>query len=63
MATILEFRTSGEEGASPRSRRRRGRTAEIVIFPGVRYERWREPEPAGEASMPRAPRDVLKLVD
>lgn len=62
MATILEFRASSEEGVT-RSRRRKGRTAEIVIFPGVRYERWRDPEPSSESSKPRIPRDVLKLVD
>jgi hypothetical protein len=34
-----------------------------VIFPGVRYERWREAELKAEASKPITPRDVLKLVD
>lgn len=62
MATILEFRATDED-SSVRPRRRKGRTAEIVIFPGVRYERWREAEPAREASKPGIPRDVLKLVD
>jgi hypothetical protein len=36
---------------------------EIVIFPGVRYERWRDAEPKAEASKPVTPRDVLKLVE
>lgn len=62
MATILEFRALSEDGVA-RSRRRKGRTAEIVIFPGVRYERWRDQEPASEINKPRTPRDVLKLVD
>lgn len=62
MATILQFRASDEEAAS-RSRRRKGRSAEIVIFPGVRYERWRDAEPSKETSKPGTPRDVLKLVD
>jgi hypothetical protein len=62
MATILKFRASDEDGAA-RSRRRRGRTGEVVIFPGVRYERWRETEQKSEMSKPVTPRDVLKLVD
>lgn len=61
MATILQFRASDEEATS-RSRRRKGRSAEIVIFPGVRYERWRDTEPQRETK-PGTPRDVLKLVD
>ena len=62
MATILKFRASDDDGTT-RSRRRKGRTAEIVIFPGVRYERWRDTEPAKESSKPSTARDVLKLVD
>ena len=62
MATILEFRASGDD-VSARPRRRRTRSAEIVIFPGVRYERWREAEAKSEAAVSGATRDVLKLVD
>lgn len=40
MATILEFRCPSSRttpaSAAP------GATAEIVIFPGIRYERWPE---------------------
>lgn len=62
MATILEFRASHDEAAS-RPRRRRGRTAEIVIFPGVRYERWRDGDAKTEAGKNNVSRDVLKLVE
>ena len=41
MATILEFRSSGRTEAMPAMKSGRGGTwAEIVFFPGVRYERW-----------------------
>ena len=43
MATILEFRASSQKPARP-VRRRIRRSAEIVIFPGIRYERWNEPQ-------------------
>lgn len=61
MATILEFRASALEPAEkPRGRRRR-RSAEIVIFPGVRYERYAD---AGESSQSKAVvRDVLTVGD
>ncbi len=62
MAVILEFRaTSDERDARPRRRRRR--SAEIVIFPGVRYERWRDGETRNEVAKAATPRDVLKLVE
>jgi len=61
MAIILEFRTSKAEGE--RSRRRVSGSAEIVIFPGIRYEHRPERDTAREqlASVPI--RDVLNLVD
>lgn len=37
MATILQF--ACRPGTRPKARRG-GKGAEIVIFPGVRYERW-----------------------
>lgn len=61
MATILEFRCDGEKAPVKLVRRKR-RTAEIVIFPGVRYERY-VAEEAETASAPRIERDRLKLVD
>jgi hypothetical protein len=62
MATILEFRASYEE-LTPRRRRRKSRPAEIVIFPGIRYERWRDTEPTPDSKRSSTPRDVLKLVE
>ncbi len=62
MAKILSFRASSEE--TTKARRRKGRSAEIVIFPGVRYERW--PEPASQkidAAPKVSTRDTLKLVE
>jgi hypothetical protein len=61
MATIIEFRQSADE-VRPRASRRVGRSAEIVIFPGVRYERWGDRAEAASTSVQKS-RDVLKLVD
>ena len=61
MATILEFRASDERLSRPR--RNTSGPAEIVIFPGIRYERWREREIVSDARHAVPTRDVLKLVD
>jgi hypothetical protein len=61
MAVILEFRASEAEAARPR--RRAGRPAEIVIFPGIRYEHRQDYEPRRDALQPVPIRDILKLVD
>ncbi len=60
MADILEFRLKSAPPAPPRPQRRR-KAAEIVIFPGIRYERWEEPPAAANAVAPE--RDLLRLVD
>jgi hypothetical protein len=59
-ATILEF---PEMQAPPRVRQtRRGRTsAEIVLFPGVRYERL--PDETAQHEAPRIERDRLQLIE
>ena len=59
-ATILEF---PEMQAPPRARttRRERPSAEIVIFPGVRYERWADEPPKHET--PRVERDRLQLIE
>ena len=62
MATILEFRASHEEAAQ-RPRRHKVHSAEIVIFPGIRYERWRDAEGKTDVARGGKQRDVLKLVD
>ena len=61
MATILEFRAS-QEPSKPAHGRRKRRSAEIVIFPGVRYERWSDAPAAGQAPS-ATQRDTLTLVD
>ncbi len=60
MATILEF---PEMLTPPRARKtRRGQpSAEIVIFPGIRYERWADETAKLEA--PRVERDRLQLIE
>jgi hypothetical protein len=60
MATILDF---PEMQAVPRTRkaRRERVSAEIVIFPGVRYERWADERPQMDA--PRVERDRLQLIE
>jgi hypothetical protein len=60
-ATILEFRSTAEKAAG-KSRRRR-KTAEIVIFPGVRYERWSQAEAQQCRAVPAVERDRLELLD
>lgn len=42
MASILEFRKSADQLNTSASRDVRG-PAEIVLFPGIRYERMEEP--------------------
>jgi hypothetical protein len=66
MATILDFPAIE---VAPRARKaRRGRSsAEIVLFPGVRYERWSDDaaEPAIERDTRRrgVERDRLQLIE
>ena len=62
MATILDF---PEMQAVPRQRKaRRGQlSAEVVIFPGVRYERHAEELPQREARRPTVKRDRLQLIE
>ena len=62
MATILQFRALSEKPRKPRSRRRR-RSAEIVIFPGVRYERSPEQQPQSMPASVPAKRDALQLAE
>lgn len=63
MATILKFDASERAaGCAQTPRRLRPRqSAEIVIFPGVRYEYWQEPEE--EAQPQPGKRDVLEPAD
>lgn len=61
-ATILEFRSDVDRVAEKPNRRRR-RSAEIVIFPGVRYERHEAPPATKTGSHGGVERDTLKLVE
>ena len=46
MATILEFRSAPRPAPASELAMEPGQMAEIVLFPGVRYERAEEEEPA-----------------
>ena len=64
MAQILSFRTPeyrSSEGSGPRA----GVSAEVILFPGVRYERWDEAHAVSVASgeQRRTGRDVLELAE
>jgi len=65
MAKILEFRLSKLNHTAcdvSGDRTSLRREAEIVIFPGVRYERW--PDDGGPAARkPAIERDVLQFAD
>ena len=62
MATILSFKSSQRPSVAS-ILRAAGMSAEIVLFPGVRYERWaevpRDTKPAKRAKR----RDKLELED
>ena len=62
MATILEFRASNV--VVPKVRNRNSRcSAEIVIFPGVRYERWSGDAAQSERSPLKHHRDPMKIAE
>jgi hypothetical protein len=64
MAQILSFRTP-EYRSSESASVRVGVAAEVIIFPGVRYERWDEAHAVPIASVEerRTSRDVLELAE
>lgn len=54
MATILKFDAAERvQNPSEPRRLRLQKSAEIVIFPGVRYEYWPEPEAPARAAVER----------
>lgn len=58
MATIVEFRLpetdrKGADAAQASVKHPKGRSAEIIIFPGVRIERHAELKTGGAAPKPR----------
>ncbi|MGL4397673.1 MAG: hypothetical protein ACRCS9_14120 [Hyphomicrobium sp.] len=65
MATILEFRLSdrGYHAADAGARGGHMRPAEIVFFPGVRYERWDETPPSKPTRGKSRRRDRMELGD
>lgn len=62
MATILAFRAHGMKSQSGLPRAAHVAPAEIVIFPGIRYERWEE-TPSQPRSRRARPRDEILLED
>jgi hypothetical protein len=62
MATILEFKQQAEQNRGKDICRPQS-SAEIIIFPGVRYERWAEPASASEPISQQNGRDILTLVE
>ena len=63
MATILEFPASPLR-AGGSGRPLSGVAAEVLIFPGVRYEHWEEKPAAKSKKRPSgAGRDVLEFED
>lgn len=61
MADILEFRVKQATKSTTTATTTRAASAEIVIFPGIRYERWESAAPAPSALM--VERDTLRLVE
>jgi hypothetical protein len=63
MATILDF---PEMHVAPRRRpvrRSKPTTAEIILFPGVRYERWHDTHGEHDPCQSTVVRDRLQLVE
>lgn len=64
MASILEFRQPALQCRQTTTTHRAAGSADIVLFPGVRYERWAETPPESSKSRRRARRrDHLDLDD
>lgn len=60
MATILQFKPQSRSIPAAA----RARAAEIVLFPGVRYDRWADGEPpTTKKSRPRRRRDIIRTDD
>jgi hypothetical protein len=66
MATILTFRTA-EFRTNEGTDRRASVSAEVILFPGIRYERWGDAETGASTSASandgRANHDVLELAE
>lgn len=67
MATIVDIRSAARDNASSRKQLRtgeepRGGSAEILLFTGIRYERWGD-LPARPTERKTSKRDRLELED
>jgi hypothetical protein len=63
MADILDFRAHECKAARKTSQGAGAPTCEIVIFPGVRYERSQAVAEKAKAGRKRVKRDTLQLTD
>lgn len=64
MASILEFRQPALQCRQVTGKTAGAASADIVLFPGVRYERWTEAQPETAKPKRRARRrDHLELDD
>ena len=62
MAQILSFRTPEFRSGTVTSRHEE-HSAEVILFPGVRYERWAEGNAASGRDERSSHRDVIELAD
>ena len=62
MATILDF-PEMQVPARRRTSRRAQSSAEVILFPGVRYERWEDAPADREPARAMVVRDRLQLVE
>ncbi|MDH4981287.1 hypothetical protein [Hyphomicrobium sp. D-2] len=64
MAQILTFSAPESRSTDPSHRNGGGETGEVIIFPGVRYERWNELHDEQTSRRGRQnERDVLDLAE
>lgn len=63
MASILEFRQPAFGSRQVTAKTEAVATADIVLFPGVRYERWAEAEEPAKPRRRARRRDHLDLDD
>ncbi|MFA5901504.1 MAG: hypothetical protein WC829_20575 [Hyphomicrobium sp.] len=62
MAQILSFRTPVLRSGDVQERAE-GRSAEVIVFPGIRYDRWGEGDAASHSEERGVGRDVIELAD
>lgn len=62
MAHIVDFSVRASSGSGRSVRKRTAGSAEIVIFPGVRYERWDDGQTA-RTKAHHASRDLIDIKD